>query len=366
MTLHLSPSDCQAFYTHVLAWFYQHGRHDLPWQNLTGNYDPYPVWVSEIMLQQTQVTTVIGYYHRFMARFDTLEALAVAPLEDVIEHWAGLGYYARAKNLHKTAKILYASYTQTGSYPKTPDEWQALPGIGQSTAGAIMAMGLGKFGVICDGNVKRVLTRHFAISDDITKATTTAFLWRIAHALTPKDKSGHYAQAIMDIGATLCTRRLPICQACPINATCQAYKQGNPTAYPIKAKKAPKPTHHSIALHLRHQEQVLWIKRPDTGIWGHLWCLPLYTGNDNNEIGSNIYHFIQTLGIPAAITDPIRHTLTHFHWQINLMDAQLNCTQKDQVNKLLSNTQIEFEWYNTPPTAKPVAMDKLLNKLPMP
>lgn len=363
MTLLLSKKDSQDFACRVLSWFYEYGRHDLPWQNLTGDYDPYPVWVSEIMLQQTQVATVIGYYNRFMARFGTLQELAVAPLDEVIEYWAGLGYYARARNLHKTAKVLHATYTQTGNYPQTFEEWQALSGIGRSTAGAIMAMGLGKFGVICDGNVKRVLSRHFVIKEDITKTTTDALLWQIATDLTPKNNSGHYAQAMMDIGATLCTRSRPNCPICPIGASCQAYKQGNPTAYPIKAKKAPKPTRHSTALHLHHNQQTLWVKRPSKGIWGNLWCLPLYTADSDEEPCDIIYHFIKTLGKPLVATAPIRHTLTHFHWQIGLIDMPLTSCQKNALDKQLAKTQLTFGWYNTPPAAKPAAMDKLLDPL---
>lgn len=363
MTVSLSKKDCQDFSSRVLSWFYEHGRHDLPWQNLTGNYDPYPVWVSEIMLQQTQVKTVIGYYNRFMARFGTLQALAVAPLDEVIEHWAGLGYYARARNLHKTAQTLHTIYTQTGNYPQTLEQWQALSGIGRSTAGAIMAMGLGKFGVICDGNVKRVLSRHFAITDDISKTATDALLWQIATALTPKNGSGHYAQAMMDIGATLCTRSQPNCSACPINTSCQAHKQGNPAAYPVKAKKAPKPTRHSTALYLHHSQQTLWVKRPSEGIWSNLWCLPLYTAEGDDEIGRMVYQFIKTLGKPLSTTAPIRHTLTHFHWQIALTTINLTAHQKDHLDKELAKTQLTFGWYNTPPVAKPAVMDKLLDPL---
>lgn len=356
-----TPAD---FSSRVLAWFYEHGRHDLPWQNLHAPFDPYPVWISEIMLQQTQVATVIGYYTRFMARFKTLFDLADAPLDEVIEHWAGLGYYARARNLHKTAQTLAHIVRTTGNYPTTLSEWQALSGIGQSTAGAILAMGLGQFGVICDGNVKRVLTRHFAIQDDIGKTKTDKALWELATALTPNDKSGHYAQAMMDMGATLCTRTKPNCPACPISTTCQAHQEGNPTAYPIKAKKAQKPTHHAYALRLIYQNQSLFIKRPESGIWGALWCLPLYNLTRENDDGETaLYQLLQDDLASLSPTASIRHTLTHFHWQLERLDLVLDKTTKTAIDSLLTNHQTDFFWYDNnqlASLAKPTAIQKLL------
>lgn len=361
------------FSNNILNWFAKHGRHHLPWQVS----DPYRVWVSEIMLQQTQVATVIGYYNRFMARFDSLPSLAAAPLDEVMAHWAGLGYYSRARNLHQTAKALYTIIKETGDYPQTLDEWQALAGIGRSTAGAILAMGLGKFGVICDGNVKRVLTRHFAIAGDITKSATDKQLWQIAEQLTPKENSGNYAQAMMDLGATLCTRTRPNCPACPIQSTCQAYKQGTPTAYPVKTKKTNKPTHHASALYICHQGKVLFIKRPSNGIWGDLWCLPMHTPTKPESVGEQaLYGLLATLdistnsssslspspnSIPSSSPISLRHSLTHFHWQINLTIIHIN--NNTAIDELLTKHKLNFIWADKKTQqalSQPRAMQKLL------
>ena len=358
------PSN-DSFSDRILHWFAKHGRHHLPWQVA----DPYSVWVSEIMLQQTQVATVIGYYNRFMARFDSLQSLAAAPLDDVMAHWAGLGYYSRARNLHKTAQALHAIIKKTGDYPQTLDEWQALSGIGRSTAGAILAMGLHKFGVICDGNVKRVLTRHFAIDGDITKSATDKQLWHIAEQLTPKTNSGNYAQAMMDLGATLCTRTRPNCPVCPVQSTCQAHQKGTPTAYPVKSKKTAKPTHNATALYICHQDKVLFIKRPSNGIWGDLWCLPMHTPTKPESLGEQgLDALLATLDIstnssPNPSSNPIslRHSLTHFHWQISLKIIHLN--DKIAIDKLLIKHKIDFIWADKKAQqalSQPRAMQKLL------
>lgn len=361
-----TPNDnTNDFAKRVLTWFYAHGRHDLPWQNLSGQFDPYPVWISEIMLQQTQVATVIGYYTRFMQRFKTLSCLAQAPLDEVISHWAGLGYYARARNLHKTAKQLKHIIDATGDYPQSLEQWQALAGIGQSTAGAIMAMGLGKFGVICDGNVKRVLARHFAIKDDLNKSATNKHLWQIAQKLTPTAHSGHYAQAMMDIGATLCTRTRPNCTACPINTTCQAYQNGAPTDYPVKTKKATKPTHHATALLIKHQGKSLWVKRPPIGIWGAMWCLPMDNhSKDNTQDEQVLCHLLKPSVSNCTPLAQIRHTLTHFHWQIDLVVLKIDAGTKTAIDHTLTSHNTAFAWYAPSDINQlgiPVAIHKLIN-----
>lgn len=358
------------FANRLLTWFYQHGRHQLPWQQLhTDTPNPYPVWISEIMLQQTQVATVIGYFERFMTRFPTLESLATAPLDDVLSHWAGLGYYARARNLHKAAITLFDIVTHQGSYPQTLEAWQALSGIGRSTAGAIMAMGLGQFGVICDGNVKRVLTRHFGIDDDITLASTDKTLWALAIALTPHQHSNHYAQAMMDLGATVCTRTRPNCTTCPIHTTCVALKQNNVSAYPIKRKKSPKPTYDSLAIALTWQNKMLWLKRASEGIWGGLWCLPLYSHTDNPSLAPSLSeHSVfehlpndaDLLKLPTLST--IRHTLTHFHWQLKLIQYPLDDKHAHHLTNALNASGAEFAWldaYDAQTLSLPVAMKKL-------
>lgn len=196
----------------LLTWFDQHGRHDLPWQVAD---DPYKVWVSEIMLQQTQVKTVLQYFDRFIERFPTVDDLGQASWEDVAPYWAGLGYYARARNLHKAAAIV----SQQGKLPETLEQWIELPGIGRSTAGALMSLGLRQYGVIMDGNVKRVLARFFAIEDDLSKPQHERALWQIAEQLCPKERNHDYTQAIMDLGATICTPKTPYAYTAQCNNT---------------------------------------------------------------------------------------------------------------------------------------------------
>lgn len=364
------------FSKRLLDWFYVYGRHDLPWQQLhTDRPNPYAVWVSEIMLQQTQVATVIAYYERFMARFPTLADLASADNDAVMAHWAGLGYYARAKNLHKTAQTLHAIIQDTGNYPQSLEAWQALAGIGRSTAGAIMAMGLGKFGVICDGNVKRVLTRYFGIDNDITEAATDRMLWQLAHKLTPQNNSNHYAQAMMDLGATLCTRTRPNCPQCPLADSCIAYNQGNPTAYPVKRRPKDKPTYHSRIWLIEHQNQSLWLKRPNQGIWSNLWCPPMQHDNKlqptHNEL--LIYPILQPLFnrytaencTTISNQTTLKHTLTHFHWQLKLCHLLVDEQMAHQINTTLSHAKAAFGWYGDKELdtlAKPAAITKLLRQ----
>lgn len=352
------------FHQAVLDWFYQHGRHTLPWQRLVPPFDPYTVWISEIMLQQTQVATVIDYFNRFMARFPTLSSLATAPVDDVLALWAGLGYYARARNLHKAAIQLHHIYQATHDYPQTLEQWQALSGIGRSTAGAIMAMGLGKFGVICDGNVKRVLTRHFGIGDDITKSSTDKRLWELATYLTPPNQSGHYAQAMMDLGATLCTRTRPNCTICPIRTTCHAYQHDLPQNYPVKTKKTDKPSRYAHVYLIQNNHQSLWLKRPDDGIWGGLWCLPLID-TDSNHHQDKLTYLLKSILNTQVDTAPVaslRHTLTHFHWQLSLVVLLIDDATATALTQALGDDFV-FTWHDTShyrTLAHPKAMDKLL------
>lgn len=357
------------FSRRILDWFLLHGRFDLPWQQLhKSTPDPYQVWVSEIMLQQTQVASVIDYYNKFMDNFPTLEDLANADIETVLENWAGLGYYARARNLHKTAKALQKIITKTNTCPTTLEDWQALSGIGKSTAGAILAMGMGQFGVICDGNVKRVLTRHFGIQDDITKTATDKALWQLATTLTPKERSDLYAQAMMDMGATICMRTRPKCEQCPIMTSCVAYQQNNQTAYPVKSKKQSKPTYVSLAMIICYQDKFLWLKREMSGIWGGLWCLPLLpspsmsTKNLNPSFSETL--IFECLGVQFDDFHPttsIRHTLTHFHWQLSPIIYPLNANEFAKLSNLLIDVNAQFEWYNKDNAlAKPTAMTKIM------
>ncbi len=258
------------FATRVLDWFDCHGRKDLPWQQAV---TPYRVWASEIMLQQTQVATVIPYFERFMERFPTLADLAQAPLDDVLHLWTGLGYYARGRNLHKAARLALAEHG--GELPQSVDALSALPGIGRSTAGAIRSLGHGLPAAILDGNVKRVLARHEALTGDPAKSDVLKQFWAVAEAHTPALRTAHYNQAMMDLGATLCTRSRPACGICPLRDSCQGLLSGKPTQYPQKVRKAAVPEKSvRFVIRLNEQGQVWLQQRPAVGIWGGLWSFP--------------------------------------------------------------------------------------------
>ncbi|WP_298973773.1 A/G-specific adenine glycosylase [uncultured Psychrobacter sp.] len=377
-----SASALNTFAPRLLDWFETDGRHDLPWQqHQTDTPNPYIVWLSEVMLQQTQVKTVLPYFARFMETFPTVQDLAAADWEVIAEHWAGMGYYARARNLHKGAKQLVEIIDETGSFPQTLAGWEAISGVGPSTAGAIMAMGLHKYGVICDGNVKRVLTRWSAIDGDITKSATTKQLWALAERLTPKDNSGLFAQAMMDMGATLCVRRNPNCQLCPLKADCLAHAEGRETDYPVKAKKKPKPSKFSNALIIENaQGDILWLQRPDNGIWGGLWSLPLQfvqkleasdlakTSEEQpkkSQVRSNekVYEtefttaeqiindwLIENNLVAKPVSNtlledaPIKHSLTHFHWYLQPQRVVVDNKQIAELKDKLNAADIEFKW----------------------
>ena len=257
----ITNSISKSFSSNLIRWYKKHGRFDLPWQT---NKTPYRVWISEIMLQQTQVATVIPYYERFIKSFSTLKQLALASEDDVLAHWSGLGYYTRARNLHKTAKILHANHR--GRFPKTIAELEALPGIGKSTAGAILSFAYQLPTTICDGNVKRVLARVFAIDQP---------QWDLAEQLTPAKNTDLYNQAIMDLGATLCTRSKPACIRCPFETSCQAHALKQEALFPVRIKKKANPTKTIHMLIFQNEAgHVLFEKRPSSGIWGGLWSFP--------------------------------------------------------------------------------------------
>ena len=389
-TLFSQPdSSLNSFASRLLDWFAENGRHDLPWQQHQADIpNPYIVWLSEVMLQQTQVTTVLLYFARFMDSFPTVQDLAAAEWDMVAEHWAGLGYYARARNLHKGAKQLVAVIDETSDFPQTLAGWEAISGVGPSTAGAIMAMGLHRYGVICDGNVKRVLTRWAAIDGDITKSATTKELWALAERLTPRENSGLFAQAMMDMGATLCTRSKPACLLCPLQEDCLAHAEGRETDYPVKAKKQLKPSKFSNALLIEAIDgKILWLQRPDNGIWGGLWSLPLQfiektAGKMNTKtaaektteiddtvlkVTSNekVYeaefttaeqiinewldkHKLTAKAVSKTLLDdaPIKHSLTHFHWYLTPQSLILNAQQITEITEALEAAQININWLN--------------------
>jgi A/G-specific adenine glycosylase len=314
----------------ILKWFDSDGRKDLPWQQ---SITPYRVWVSEIMLQQTQVATVIRYFQRFIERFPTVSDLAFAPLDDVFSLWAGLGYYARAKNLHKAAQIIHAQHQ--GIFPLEYETVLKLPGIGRSTAGAILSISTQQRYPILDGNVKRVLCRHFAIEGWPNDVTVVNKLWQLSEKNTPTQRTHHYTQAIMDLGATLCTRSKPKCTLCPIASTCQARKLNRTSDFPTSRPKPEKPVRATSLLLLVQlkQKMVLLEKRPIKGIWGGLWSLPeCPTALQKNKIthhaqkwGNQILNI--TLQEPI-LWSPFRHTFTHYHLDIQPVLFQINSKKK--------------------------------------
>ena len=296
------------FSARVLDWFDAYGRRDLPWQR---DATPYRVWVSEVMLQQTQVQTVIPYYQRFMQAFPDVETLADAPVDRVLALWSGLGYYARARNLHAAAVIVRDEHG--GVFPRDFDAVVALPGIGRSTAGAILALSYGERYAILDGNVKRVLARHEAIEGWPGQAAVAAALWDAAERLTPDKRVAAYTQAMMDLGAKVCTRTKPACRACPVAADCRAALAGATGRYPGSKPRRPKPLKATTMLLALAGDRVYVERRPPTGIWGGLWSFPEIGDADAREWCR------QAFGAePADATawDLVRHSFTHFDLDI--------------------------------------------------
>lgn len=289
----------------LLKWYWQHGRQNLPWQS---PYDAYRVWISEIMLQQTQVKTVIPYFLNFMSRFPNIEALAQAPLDDVLAAWSGLGYYSRARNLHRTAQKVVQNYQ--GIFPDDLTNLLDLPGIGRSTAGAIASLAFEHPTAILDGNVKRVLSRFFKISG--TDKSFETQLWTLAEACMPQQNCRAYTQAIMDLGALCCTTHRPNCPQCPLQTDCQALQANVVQNYPEKKPKKTRPTRNELFLVLYSKEGHIYLEqRPLSGIWGGLWCLP------SIDQGTDIPHYLHsTYGLSNVSATPFmtyKHAFTHFH-----------------------------------------------------
>ena len=343
-----------SFSKQLLRWYKQYGRHDLPWQH---NPTAYRVWISEIMLQQTQVVTVIGYYARFMQRFPTLSALATATEDDVLSHWSGLGYYARARNIYKTAKIVQTQFN--GEFPETVEALSELPGIGQSTAGAILSFSTQKKAVILDGNVKRVLTRYFAIAAPVNQTDTIHALWKLADELTPKKEAHLYNQAIMDLGATLCTRSKPRCSDCPFTSSCLAFKNNQPTFYPVKTTKKARPMKSTRMLIIQNKNnEILLLKRPSQGIWGGLWSFPEYTLQQDYAVFQH-----ENIALKLKYIDEfekITHQFTHFTLTIHPMIVRVN----HRANPKFDPTQAMWYKLNTElPGGIATPVTKILNLL---
>jgi A/G-specific adenine glycosylase len=297
----------RSFAARIVAWQARHGRNALPWQ---GTRDPYRVWLSEIMLQQTQVATVLAYYPRFLQRFPDVAALAAASLDDVLALWSGLGYYSRARNLHHCAQAVMQVHD--GVFPRSAAALAELPGIGRSTAAAIAAFCFGERAAILDGNVKRVLTRVLGFDADLAQGANERALWQHAQALLPARGIERYTQGLMDLGATLCSVRAPRCGDCPAAALCVAQAQGRPERYPVKTRKRQRGTRRNAMLWLGEAQGRVWLtQRPASGVWAGLWTLPLF---DSSEA-------LRTLTAPwpgrGEALAPIDHALTHFDWRLD-------------------------------------------------
>ncbi len=352
------------FSASVIGWQKQHGRHSLPWQQTR---DAYRVWLSEIMLQQTQVTAVIPYYQRFLESFPGVQDLAAASSEQVMAHWSGLGYYTRARNLHKCAQQVVALYD--GRFPSDPALLKELPGIGRSTAAAIAAFAYGTRAAILDGNVKRVFARAFGVDGYPGSKPVEDDLWLRAEALLPEQGIESYTQGLMDLGATLCTRSSPACERCPLQQSCVAYATGRTAELPVRKPKKQQREKQAVMLVMLHDGQVLLEQRPDSGIWGGLLSLPELDGmrDMDDEPGvladafPEVTRLAQQFGDVASIEalPPFAHVFTHF--KLNVTPIQFNLARRHA--QVAEATHV---WYPTQQIDKaplPAPVKKLLQSL---
>lgn len=338
------------FSDQLLTWFHNHGRHNLPWQR---EPTPYHVWVSEIMLQQTQVGTVIPYFNRFTEIFPNVQSLAKADIDEVLSYWTGLGYYARGRNLHRAAQMVCEFHD--GILPPDKKKLLILPGIGRSTAGAIMALAFNQRHAILDGNVKRVLSRFYAVSGWPGKSNIQKKLWQLAEYLTPEKDIAQYTQAMMDLGATICTRSRPKCDICPISQECIARQQRSQHKYPTPRPKKSIPIRKSVFLLLENKTgEILFQRRPASGIWGGLWCFPECSPDDDIE-----RWLLDKTGLSGSIIrklSVIKHTLTHFRMEILPVHLKVkqcnNVKEMDNYQWCLSGDALKF--------GVPVPVKKLL------
>jgi len=343
----VDPPRAAEFAARLLEWFDHDGRKDLPWQR---DPTPYRVWISEIMLQQTQVATVIPYFEAFTHRFPDVASLAAAPLDEVLHLWSGLGYYARARHLHRAARTIVARHG--GAFPRTLEEVMSLPGIGRSTAGAILALSQRQRHAILDGNVKRVLTRQFGIDGYPGDPGIEQRLWSLAEACTPVERVAEYTQAIMDLGATVCTRAKPACLLCPVATGCVARREGRQTQLPSPRPRTRRPQRELwVVIAVRQGGDLLLERRPPHGIWGGLWGLPEFPTREHAVQWS---HERLTGASSAELAEPLRHAFSHFELEmkpliVRCADGGLGLRDDDR-----------YLWYDTrdPPRLglpKPVA-----------
>jgi A/G-specific adenine glycosylase len=316
----------------IVAWQKRHGRNSLPWQNTR---DPYRVWLSEIMLQQTQVVTVLDYYARFLDRFPTVAELALAEPDDVLALWSGLGYYSRARNLHRCAQDVVALHG--GQFPRSSVQLQTLPGIGPSTAAAIASFCFAERVAILDGNVKRVLTRVLGFTADLSLGKNEKQLWAIATSLLPENNLNQtmprYTQGVMDLGATICTARKPQCLICPVQGICKGFAQGQPEKYPVKTKKIKRSVEHLSLLWAQKPDGSVWLeRRPVSGIWGSLYCLPIF------ESQESLVAFLPARSrTRIQVLPSFKHVLTHKDLHLSPVMAGFSVSQKMPSNATASS-----------------------------
>jgi len=348
----LPIKNSKAFAARLLAWHKRHGRHDLPWQ---GTRDAYRIWVSEIMLQQTQVAAVIPYYQRFLGRFPDIAALAAAPQDEVLRLWSGLGYYSRARNLQRAAQLVMDHHG--GVFPRALDEIAALPGIGRSTAAAIAAFAYDTRAAILDGNVKRVLARHFAVAGYPGEKRVENQLWQLAEEQLPPRAIASYTQAIMDLGTTLCTRAQPAYADCPLAARCAALALGRVSDFPAPRPAKALPTRTTHMLLLLREGELLLEKRPPSGIWGGLWSLPEI--DDAARVRAHCRtHYGCSIAAPQPLA-PLAHGFTHFKLQIQ----PLVCEVEKLAQSARAPGQIWLSLEDAHGAAIPVPVRKLIERL---
>ncbi|HEX6396214.1 MAG TPA: A/G-specific adenine glycosylase [Steroidobacteraceae bacterium] len=342
--------DRQPIAARLLDWHVHAGRHDLPWQQ---QRTAYRVWISEIMLQQTQVATVIPYFERFMRKIPDVRALANAPIDEVLHLWTGLGYYARARNLHRAAQVIRDRHG--GEFPTDFQSVVDLPGIGRSTAGAILAQAQGTRHAILDGNVKRVLSRHYGIDGPPDEAATLALLWQRAEENTPTNDLANYTQAIMDLGATLCARK-PRCAECPIAGDCVAHIESRQDQLPApKKRRAERRQRRAVMLVARHASRVLLVQRPPNGIWGGLWCLPEF----DSESAAEQFASTQFARLPGSAALPdIEHSFTHF--DLVITPLVVRCHGARRVNEV---TELWYDLARPARVGLPAPIKTLLGNL---
>ncbi|OGT51024.1 MAG: A/G-specific adenine glycosylase [Gammaproteobacteria bacterium RIFCSPHIGHO2_12_FULL_41_15] len=334
----------------LLAWHDQHGRHHLPWQQ---NKSAYKVWVSEIMLQQTQVATVIDYFKRFMQRFPNIKQLAEADINEVLQLWAGLGYYARARNLHRAAIIIHLEHQ--GQFPKTLEQLQTLPGIGRSTAAAILSLAYEISAPILDGNVKRVFARHFEIKGYPNDSKVNKHFWSCVEKEMPTTRPGAYNQALMDMGSMICTRTKPRCDICPVKTSCLARKNNCITALPTPKPKKNRPEKQVFFLLIQNkQQQTLLYKRPHKGIWGGLWSLP--ECHRLEDIHAVLAKYFATNHSHQQKLSPFHHDFTHYRLYIQPVLISLTHYQQH------AHSADEWHWHD-PHKIKPIGLPAPVTKL---